>query len=213
MPLTHRFLLAKHWHIFVLTFVLPFLLQIGVMISWFASIISQIATQTEPDFNALFSFFRFFPVLMIVYTAPHFFWLWSLAIGLQPKVPVQVPMKTRKFKTFFLFQISYLILFSVGISVFISSMSTMIESTEVPNLSVIGVVFVIVFPLHLFMMFCTIYCMYFAAKTIKTAELQREVSFGEFIGEFILIWFYVIGVWFIQPQVNKLIEPKPKETN
>ena len=53
-------------------------------------------------------------------------------------------------------------------------------------------------------MFCMFYMLYFTSKTIKTVELQREVTFGEFIGEFFALWFYIIGIWFIQPKVNKL---------
>lgn len=211
MPLTQRFLLAKHWHIFLLTFVIPFLLQLGVMLTWAVNFAQQVITQPEPDLTEMFNIFKFFPVLMIVYSAAHFFWLWSLAIGLQPKVPAHVLMKTNKFKGFFFFQISYLFLFSLGMSLFISTMPTMIEHAEVPNFNLIGVVIAVVFPLHFLAMLSVLYCMYFAAKTIKTVELQREVSFGEFIGEFILIWFHAIGVWFIQPQVNKLMESKPKE--
>ncbi|HMQ60497.1 MAG TPA: hypothetical protein PKE06_07510 [Flavilitoribacter sp.] len=45
--------------------------------------------------------------------------------------------------------------------------------------------------------------MYIAAKTLKSVELQRNVVFGDFIGEFVLIWFQFTGVWFIQPKLNK----------
>lgn len=64
----------------------------------------------------------------------------------------------------------------------------------------------IIVPLHLFSMFCIFYCLYFVAKTIKTAELQRETAFSDFVGEFFLIWFFPIGIWFIQPRVNQLAE-------
>lgn len=213
MPLTHRFLLAKHWHIFLLTFVIPFLLQLGVMLTWAVNFAQQVITQPEPELTGMFSIFKFFPVLMIVYSAAHFFWLWSLAIGLQPKVPANVVLKVNKFKGFFFFQITYLMLFSIGISVLISGVPDLIKNAEAPNINInlIGIAFAVVFPLHFFAMFSVLYCMYFAARTIKTVELQREVSFGEFIGELILIWFHAIGVWFIQPQVNKLMEDKPKE--
>lgn len=53
-------------------------------------------------------------------------------------------------------------------------------------------------------MFCTVYTMYFAAKTIKLAELQRPVTFTDFADEFFLIWFFPIGIWFVQPRINEL---------
>jgi hypothetical protein len=44
------------------------------------------------------------------------------------------------------------------------------------------------------------------AKTIKTVELQREVNFSEFIGEFFMIWFYFIGIWILQPKINRMVK-------
>jgi hypothetical protein len=55
-------------------------------------------------------------------------------------------------------------------------------------------------------MFCIFYTLYFVAKTFKTVELQREVKFSDFAGEFFMIWFYPIGIWIIQPKINKMIE-------
>jgi amino acid permease len=60
--------------------------------------------------------------------------------------------------------------------------------------------------LHLFSMFCTFYSLYFVAKTYKTVELQREVSFSDFAGEFFMICLCPIGIWIVQPKINKMIE-------
>jgi hypothetical protein len=54
--------------------------------------------------------------------------------------------------------------------------------------------------------FCIFYCFYFTAKTFKTAELQKEVSFNDFVGEFFLVWFSPIGVWILQPKINQLAD-------
>lgn len=65
--------------------------------------------------------------------------------------------------------------------------------------------------LSLFVTFCAFYQYWFIAKTIKTAELQRDVKFSEYVGEFFLVWFYPIGVWILQPTINKLVaEDKPE---
>ena len=54
---------------------------------------------------------------------------------------------------------------------------------------------------------------YFVAKTYKTVELQRQVSFSDFAGEFFMIWFYPIGIWIIQPKLNKIIENESAAPN
>ena len=59
---------------------------------------------------------------------------------------------------------------------------------------------------NLLLTFSAFYCFYFVIKTIKTVELQKELRFIDFAGEFFLICFYPIGIWFIQPKVNKIIE-------
>jgi hypothetical protein len=67
-------------------------------------------------------------------------------------------------------------------------------------------IFALIVPLHLFSMFCIFYCLYFNAKALKTVEWQRPVTFSDFAGEFFLIWFFPIGVWIIQPRLNKLFD-------
>jgi hypothetical protein len=75
-----------------------------------------------------------------------------------------------------------------------------------PNISMIVGAILVIVPLHLFSLFAIFYSMYFAAKTVKSVELQREVIFSDFIAEFFLIWFFPIGVWILQPKLNKLEE-------
>jgi len=54
--------------------------------------------------------------------------------------------------------------------------------------------------LHILSMFGLIYSFFYVAKTFKTVELQREVSFSDFAGDFFLLLFFPIGVWIIQPK-------------
>jgi hypothetical protein len=59
---------------------------------------------------------------------------------------------------------------------------------------------------HLLSMVCIFLGLRFAAKTMKSVELGRMAKFGDYAGEFFLIWFSPIGVWFLQPRLNKLTE-------
>ena len=76
---------------------------------------------------------------------------------------------------------------------------------EESNFIAIAGIFAIIVPVHLFAMFCIFYSLYFVAKTFKTVELQRTVTFSDFAGEFFLLWFYPIGIWIIQPKINRMI--------
>jgi formate-dependent nitrite reductase membrane component NrfD len=63
-------------------------------------------------------------------------------------------------------------------------------------------------PLHFLSIFCIFFVLYFVAKTIKTVELQKATNFGDFAPEFLMLWFYVVGIWIIQPRVNRLVANK-----
>jgi hypothetical protein len=141
------------------------------------------------------------PVVIAIYLGSFMGWMWSMAIGLQKKIPADVMLKVKRFKYFFFFPVIYLPLFVIAMVYFAGSIAI---SGGQPDVTSIGLLFTIIAPFHLFSMFCMFYCLYFVSKTIKTAELQREVSFSDYAGEFFMLWFYPIGVWFIQPKVNEL---------
>lgn len=202
MTITERFLKAKHWHLFSLMFGLPIIFQFIMMGTMFATISSR----TEPNPSTMFSFFGFFPLLMIIVGGTFFGWFWSIAIGLQNKIPSGVKMKTSKFKVFFFIPIIYILLISIGIGTAMMGLPGMVESGVEPSVGLVASSMAIIIPLHLFSMFCIFYCLYFVSKTFKTVELQRETTFSDFAGEFFLIWFYPIGIWIVQPKINKMVD-------
>ena len=193
------FLKAKHWQLFLLTFGIPLIFQFVMM----GTVFSEFANQTSPDPLIMFNYMKIFPVIMILFMAVFFGWFWSVAIGLQKKVPENVKMKVQKFKIFFFIPLVYLLAFTISFGV---SMNGLLVSDSEPNFGLIGGLFAIILPLHLFSMFCIFYSLYFVAKTIKTVEFQREVRFSDFAGEFFMIWFFPIGIWIVQPKINKMIE-------
>ena len=194
-----QFLKAKHWQLFLLTFGVPIIFQIIIM----SFVISTVTTKTIPNPEIMFNYMIFFPIIMILVMAIFFGWFWSIAIGLQKKVPENVTMKVKKFKIFFFIPIIYILCIMIFMSF---TMDGLINGGGKPNLGLLGSLFAVIVPLHLFSMFSIFYTLYFVAKTFKTVELQREVKFSDFIGEFFMIWFYPVGIWIIQPKINKFIE-------
>ena len=195
------FLKAKHWQLFALMLGIPLLYQIYLMsLLW--------GFQTQPEsvageegftqvLNEKFIQLDFFPYVMIFFVLIFFGWFWSIAIGLQKNIPKDIKMKVKKFKVFFFIPFFYILFLMFCMGGLFSGMATngFLNS---------GWIVAIIIPLHLLSMFCVFYSMYFVAKTIKTAELQKKTGFRDFAGEFFLLWFYFIGIWLIQPKVNKL---------
>lgn len=193
-----RFLKAKHWQLFLLTFGIPMIFE---FIVWFqfikrGSMSANMGVPEVPDLEIISDYMKFVSVLMIFFMGALFGWFWSVAVGLQRIIPAELKLKVGLFRIVLLIPILYLLLFLV----FFMPAFTSGE----PNLEI----FEIIFPLHLLAMACIFYSLYVVAKTFKTAELQREVTFSDFAGDFFLIWFYPIGIWIIQPKINKMIKGK-----
>jgi hypothetical protein len=195
------FLRAKHWQLFLLTFAIPFSLQIVMMASIFSHLLQQ--PNNVPDVTEVFSYLKLLPVIMVLYMATLFGWQFSVATGLQKMVPAGLLMKVKKFKIFFFIPIVYLSLLLIFISFILSTIN--FSNPQAIDYRFF-MLFSLIIPIHLFAIFCIFYCIYFVAKTFKTVELQREVTFSDFMAEFFLIWFFFIGVWIIQPKINKMIE-------
>jgi len=61
------------------------------------------------------------------------------------------------------------------------------------------------FIMHLAAMFGIFYGLWFTAKQFVTLQKNSEVGFSEYIRTLFLFWFSPIGVWFLQPKINKLL--------
>ncbi|MDX2245534.1 MAG: hypothetical protein SF052_02075 [Bacteroidia bacterium] len=181
------FLKAKHWQLFLLTFGIPLILELALMATMIAN------RGNDTDLSFMFAYAKIFPIIMVLFMGVWFGWFWSVAIGLQPRVPEDVVMKVNKFKVFFFTPLIYILLLATVFSLFTTG------NGRNPG------IFALIVPLHLFSIFCMFYILYFVSKTIKTVELQREVSFSDFAGEFFMIWFFPIGIWIVQPKINKMV--------
>jgi hypothetical protein len=201
-----RFLKAKHWQLFSLMFGIPIVFQIIMMVAMF----TKFNSETNPDPTEIFNFFKFFPIVMILYLGIFFGWFWSIAIGLQKKVPENVTMKIKRFKIFFFIPLIYILCLSFFI---VTMLNGIVQNGTEPGAGFIGLMAGIILPLHLFSVFGIFHSLYFVAKTFKIVELQKEVRFSEFAGEFFMLWFYFIGIWIIQPKINKMADNEKISAN
>jgi hypothetical protein len=191
----NKLLKIKHWQLFCLLFggfPLVFL-----AVSFSTSFLQEIV-------------YGFVPC-MILYIATIFGWFYAMGTNLTKKLPETVNMKLRRFKIFFSIPITYIILivlFIPGVILF------KLLGVSIPLDADIAypIFIVLIVSLHLFSIFCIFYCLYFISKSLKAVELQGPVTFNDYAGEFFLIWFFPIGVWFIQPRINKLFDEKLQTT-
>lgn len=178
-----QFLKFKHWQLFTLLFAIPFVFQMIMM--------ATVMKSNDPGI-----FISSFPFLLIYVLGLFFSWFYAMGVNLHQRLPKTVTMHLKKLKLFLFAPLVYM-LFLFGF-MFVASSDLNPESHPAPAF------FAWFIPLHFFSVFCIFYCLYFIAKALKAVELQRPVEFNEYAGEFIMIWFFPIGVWFIQPRINRL---------
>jgi hypothetical protein len=187
-----KLLTLKHWQLFGLLVIIPMIIQFFIM--------GYLLTNNNPSIMQIT-----FPFVIIVYIGLFFGWFYVLGTNLYRKLPPTATMNLTKFKIFLFIPVIYIIFISIFMAGMFSNISTGVPPT--PG------IFAVIFPLHLFAMFCIFYCLYFNAKALKTVEWQRPVTFSDFAGEFFLIWFFPIGIWIIQPRINKLFDSSIENEN
>src|SRR5258708_26131228 len=145
-----KFLKAKAWHLFLLMFGLPMLFQIVTM----GTVLANMGN--DGNIPYMFSYFSLFPILMIVFMGVFFGWFWSIAIGLQEKIPNDLRLNVSKFKFFFFIPMAYMLLITIGMASFFNWLPE--ASKSGPDAGLLGISFAVIVPLHLFSMFCIFYC-------------------------------------------------------
>ncbi|PYX58241.1 MAG: hypothetical protein DMG76_09630 [Acidobacteria bacterium] len=174
------FLRAKHWQIFLLLFVLGFVGDVAAVVSSISA-----TSKSSDDFGKLGLPFAF---MMALFMLCFLGWFWSMGSFLGSIVQPALRLKTGFFRVALVYPGLYIFVF----------MAFFQSTTTNPAL------LAIFFPLHLFAMFCLFYDLYFVSKSLVMAETSKPVSFYDYAGPFFLIWFFPLGVWFIQPRINRL---------
>jgi uncharacterized RDD family membrane protein YckC len=174
---TNFFLRAKHWQIFFLLFGIGY---VGGAAAMFLPLAHARSPEDLLRVNLSFGAVMALSVFCLVA------WLWSMgsflnSIG-QPALRLRLG--------FFRFALVYP---AVYIFVFLA-----LFATTKPAL------IALIFPLHFFAMFCLFYDLYFVSKSLALIETGKQVSFHDYAGSFFLLWFFPVGVWFIQPRIYRL---------
>jgi hypothetical protein len=166
---------AKHWQIFLLVFGVYCAGQIVAMNSMLA------AGSTTAGVGIPFG------ILMTLFGLLFLGWFWSMGSFLGSIVRGSLRPKFR----FFRFALIYPFFYGIVFFKFVLLLSQPVQ------------IFLIV-PFHLLAMFCVFYIMYFDSKSLVLAETDKPASFYDYAKPFFLLCFFPIGVWIIQPRINRL---------
>lgn len=186
-----KILTLKHWQIFGLIFGLPIIVEF----------VGRGADTTSLHWTIILAVSL---IVMILSYGIYLNWFYALGTNLHKKLPITATMNLTRFKFFFFVPFVYML----SLPFFILNWSRTIMVYGAKNDGTI--VFI---SLTLFTLYCIIYCIYFNAKALKTVERQMPVIFSDFATEFFLICFFPIGLWIIQPRINKLFDTTIENSN
>lgn len=177
-------LTLKHWQLFIIVIIIPFIIQSIIII--FSLIFEN---ELIIDFLPLISF-PFFSIFFV--------WFYYVGLNLYVKIPSQEQMNFKTFKVFLLI---------ISISFFLNTIFTVYSSLIFRMERKIDFsLFYFIIPIQVSSMYSFFYCSYFISKTLKSVEYQKSVTFNDYVREFFMILFFPIGLWFIQPRINKVFE-------
>lgn len=196
-----RLLTAKHWQIFLLLFGAPIVAQMIAI-----PLMTRRMTLPEPIFTGgTQEGLLILAILLTGYLMVYFGWMFAIATELQKLIVPEIHMKVSKFKVFWTVPLVYffVLLFLMG------SAATSKEFVG-PDEIFGGLFFWFIF-FHLFAMLGVFYSLYFCAKSLATAEAQKPLRFIEVVPDLVLFWMLPVGIWVLQPRLNKLMAARPEE--
>ena len=56
-----------------------------------------------------------------------------------------------------------------------------------------------------YVFYAIVHFLSFPVKTLKSIEMSQKAKFKDYVGDFLLIIFLPIGIWFLQPRINNAI--------
>ena len=174
------FLKIKHWQLFIITWAFT---CIAILIGFF-------------DIGLALTLI---PIVLITGSIGFFGWIYSIGTTIHPLLPSDIKMNIRLFKYALIIPIIFMFLLISWIS--------LTYFNQLPDMSDISAtrIATIVVPLHLLSLVIISWAIIFVSKIIKAVEIQRSVRFHEITLEFFQIWFSIIGIWSLQPKLNRIV--------
>lgn len=132
------------------------------------------------------------PMFVIVYLPqnmlfagilPYFVWLYALGAEAGRALPQGMERSPVRFKA----ALAY------------SAVYGLIASVYFRSLMPYGI------PFHVLAMFCMFYALYAVARSIRSIELERPARAGESLELFFGLWFFPVGIWFVQPKMQRIM--------
>lgn len=129
------------------------------------------------------------------------FTLWIYAIGVYGQDRIaELGLKPMNIKFFKINVIAVGAFFIIGLA--LSAILGEVNQTNTETFDFKEVLYTIG---GLYLAFAMVQTIVFACKTIAKLEFRREVSFGDYFNNLLLMFFFFVGIWFLQPKITRLL--------
>lgn len=188
------FLKIKHWQLFSLLFLCPLLMG-GYFLFSIPSLEEAARTPLEgsPLSSALGQFVRFLSLSFMLGES----YMMALLYFLNDRLPEKLKVGVIPSSLVFVFSMFYVYAIYVFLSAFFDYFPALLMAYTA-ILLLLFFCFLLLIPLS--------YISFSVAKVLVTAELHREVRTKEILSSAFLFLFFPVGVWLLQPRINRLAE-------
>jgi len=126
-------------------------------------------------------------------------WIYSIGLSMNKLIPEKFRPKIAYFKASCLL---ILVWITVALTIFGG------YSINQDNYAEYGNWLWVLIPAHLYLMWSFFYMFYFASKMLNSVIDGEIVGFSTYYRTFFAMWIFPIGVWFIQPAVQRILASK-----
>lgn len=117
-------------------------------------------------------------------------WVLSVGLGLLKYIPEELRPNPRWFRVAFSMPIIY-VAFIMPKLIFQSNLDSFLP---------------ILIPFHLITMASILYCIFFIGRNIHLVHYKSKLEQFEIVGYFTLFMFMPLGIWILQPRINKAVQ-------
>lgn len=184
------FLKAKHWQIFLIIVGIPILIEV------LDTFIVVSGAGEAFTFRAILRF------LLIIPFITFYFWVYSVGYLLNKRIKDELNTRTGYFA---------LSVWTSAFSLFFLSIFSFFVWDDWEQLLVETTFTYVAFGIVVFLALATLLlAISYVAKTLVRAERNADVKSMDFYGEFVMILFFPIGIWLLQPRINEIHAKDPR---
>jgi len=179
---------SKHWVMFLLIIGMP--------------LISHLTISPILLFSRQFKWFATLQLILLVYpTFIYFYWLWTLGTKLPKKLTTkEIKKETIKFKVSMVFPFLFC---SVMFFMILIIYSEMLQGDEPPYFFITESLHMIILA-YIISIFCIIYSIWLISNSLNKIEKIQGSGTKERFKNLILMILFPIGIWYIQPRINRI---------